>query len=256
MIPIFTLLTDFGLRDPYVGQMKGVLLSRCPSARIVDLTHNVPAQDVGVGAFFLKKSWGYFPDRTIHLAVVDPGVGTERAVVVLRRDGHLFLGPDNGLLSGVAEGAEVFRIRDVVEISSSLSNTFHGRDLFALIVAMLANGKPLEELGDEMSAEDLVVCPLHESKTGEKGEITGEVLFADHFGNLVTNLEVETLSSAAKVFLKGMGMPLVRAYGEGESGKLCALVNSFGVIELAVPMGSAADILGAKRGDVVTIKER
>ncbi|SVC53626.1 uncharacterized protein METZ01_LOCUS306480, partial [marine metagenome] len=255
VIPIVTLLTDFGLRDPYVGQMKGVLLSHCPSARIVDLTHNVPAQDVGVGAFFLKKSWQYFPEGTIHLPVVDPGVGTERAVVVLRRDGHLFLGPDNGLLSGVAEGAEVFRIRDDVEISSSLSNTFHGRDLFAPVVGMLANGKPPEELGEKMSAEDLVVCPLHESKIGARGEIIGEVLFADHFGNLVTNLEVKTLSSAAKVFLKGMAIPLVRTYGEGESGKLCGLVNSFGVIEVAVPMGSAADFLGAKRGDLVTIKE-
>ena len=256
MIPIFTLLTDFGLRDPYVGQMKGVLLSHCPFARIVDLTHNVPAQDIGVGAFFLKKSWRYFPEGTIHLAVVDPGVGTERAVVVLRRDEHLFLGPDNGLLSGVAEGGEVFRIRDDVEISSSLSNTFHGRDLFAPVAGMLANGKPPEELGEPMLAEDLVVCPLHEPTTGENEEIVGEVLFADHFGNLVTNLEVETLPAASKIFFKGSEVPLVRTYGEGESGKQCALVNSFGVIELAVPMGSAADILEAKRGDVVTVKER
>ena len=253
---IFTLLTDFGLHDPYVGQMKGVLLSRCPSARIIDLTHDVPPQDMVVAAFYLKKSWRHFPEGTIHLAIVDPGVGTERAAIVLRRDGHLFLGPDNGLLSGVAENAEIYRILADEETLPSRSDTFHGRDLFAPIAGMLANGKLPKELGENTSSADLVSCPLPESVSGGDGEIVGEVLFADHFGNLVTNLLAEDLPENATILVKGREIPLVRTYGEGEGGNPCALVNSFDVLEIAVPMSSAKDSLDVERGDPVVVRVR
>ncbi|SVD53732.1 uncharacterized protein METZ01_LOCUS406586, partial [marine metagenome] len=153
--PIFSLLPDFGLRDPYVGQMKGILLSRCPSARVIDLTHEVPPQSVAVGAFFLQKSWRFLPAGTVHLAVVDPGVGTGRGVVALQREEHLFLGPDNGLLSGVASGGMVFRLHTEMEDLPERSDTFHGRDLFAPLAADLANGRPLVEMGETCSRKDL-----------------------------------------------------------------------------------------------------
>ena len=254
MTPIITLLTDFGLTDPYVGQMKGVLLTHCPSVRIVDLSHGIPVHDIGVGAFYLKKSWCFFPEGTIHLAVVDPDVGMERDLVVLCCSGHFFLGPDNGLLSSLCEECEVYRLRCDDVIAAPSSNTFHGRDFLAPIAGSMVNGKSPEDLGEKISVGDLVSCPLLESINVVNGEIVGEVLFSDGFGNLVTNLEVETPSSESKLFFKDREVPIVRTYGEGESGKPCGLVNSFGVFEVAVPMGSASNLLGAKSGDLVTLR--
>jgi len=252
--PTITLLTDFGLKDPFVGQMKGVLLRFCPAATLVDLTHQVPAFGVKVGAFYLGKSWKFFPDGTIHIAVVDPGVGTDRKALVLYREGHFFVGPDNGLFSEVMEGAKAFSIHAQKVVTSSISNTFHGRDLFAPVAGMLASGRNHHDFCEEIPMDSLVTCPLSHSIELGSDEIIGEVLFVDHFGNLVTNIEAESLASTSKLHFKGKALPMVRTYAEAKLDYPCFLVNSFGMLEIALPMGSAADFLSGKVGDEARLR--
>lgn len=221
----------------------------CPTATLVDLSHQVPVFGVKTGAFYLGKSWKYFPDGTIHLAVVDPGVGTNRRALVLHRQGHFFVGPDNGLFSGIMERAEAFSIRTQDVVSSPISNTFHGRDLFAPVAGMLARGRSHHDFCEEIPMDSLVTCPLSHSIELGSDESLGEVLFVDHFGNLVTNIEANSLPSTSKLFFKGEELPMVRTYAEAKPGCPCFLVNSFGMLEIALPMGSAADFLSGEAGD-------
>ena len=254
MTPTITLLTDFGLKDPFVGQMKGVLLKFCPAATLVDLTHQVPLFGVKVGAFFLGKSWKCFPDGTIHLAVVDPGVGTDRKALVLYREGHFFVGPDNGLFSEVMEGAKAFYIHAQKVVTSSISNTFHGRDLFAPVAGMLASGRNYHDFCEEIPIDSLVTCALSHSIELKSDEIIGEVLFVDHFGNLVTNIQAESLPSSSQLHFKGTVLPMVQTYAEAKPVCPCFLVNSFGILEIALPMGSAADFLSGEAGDEARLR--
>jgi S-adenosylmethionine hydrolase len=273
---IITLTTDFGLGDGYVGVMKGVILSIAPRAQLVDLSHTISAQDVRGGAFLLYGVVPFFPRETVHLVVVDPGVGTKRRAIALRTDIGDFVGPDNGLFTYIlAEAAEWTAVELVNEEYGlgHVSSTFHGRDLFAPAAAYLANGLRLEEFGPPV--DRLVSIPLPRLETtGDR--IEGEVLSIDRFGNLVTSIgrlrwegsrlglkpafgrsapPVHQLGSdgirveIAELQLRGVR----RTYGEVEEGELLALVGSTGFLEIAVGEGSAAEKASVDLGARVTL---
>jgi len=256
---VITLTTDFGLRDPFVGIMKGVLLSICPSARLVDLTHDVEPQDVLGGGLALEAAVAFFPPATVHLAVVDPGVGSARRAIAIRADGYYLVGPDNGLFTFALEGpgstavaltAPEYRLPEV-------SRTFHGRDVFAPAAAYLAAGVPLERLGPP------VADPVRLRRPGcrlEEGELIGEVLDADRFGNLVTSIPAGRLAEipgqgalAVEVAGRLVGGP-VGAYAEGGEGAPAVIVGSTGRLEIFVRAGSARRCLGVGRGAIVRVK--
>lgn len=255
---VVTLTTDFGLTDPYVGVMKGVLLSQGSGLRLVDLTHGIPAQDVRSAAFHLAHSWSWFPSGTVHVAVVDPGVGSDRPILVARERGHAFLAPDNGLLGPVlSEGADV-RALDVERFSlPGRSRTFHGRDVFAPAAARLACGLDPAEAGEALEDFERLVFPA--PSIGPEGEVQGEVLLADRFGNLVTNVPAARLPGSPRDWTVVVGsaeVPLFGAYSEADPGGLLALVDSFGYWEVAVRDGDAADELGVGPGAPVTFRRR
>jgi S-adenosyl-L-methionine hydrolase (adenosine-forming) len=247
MRPIITLTTDFGTVDGYVGEMKGVLLSGAPDAEIVDITHDIPPQDVERARLTLARVWRRFPPGTIHVVVVDPGVGSSRDAIAVSSDGYYLVGPDNGVLSPalLAASARVVSLA----VSQHASPTFHGRDVFAPAAAALARGESLDALG--LQAMNPVVRRTPEPTRRGDGAIEGEVIFVDRFGNAVTNLvgvrggtiEVGTLT-----------IDLRRTYAEVEAGRLLALVGSTGLIEIAVRDGDAARLLGLSRGSVVALR--
>jgi S-adenosylmethionine hydrolase len=240
-MPIVTLLTDFGTTDSYVAEMKGILLAGCPGARLVDVTHAVPPGDVRSGAYLLGRAWPRFPGGTLHLAVVDPGVGTERAALAFTAHGHWFVGPDNGLFTQVFHDAEVEAV--TLPVPAGAAPTFHGRDVFAPAAAALARGEPLQSLG-----EPLATMPVRLSYTEPRYEgksVVGEILYVDRFGTLVTNLTTELVPPYAVLEVEGLEIgPLRRTFGDVPTGGLLAYVGSGGAVEIAVRDGSAARRLG------------
>lgn len=261
---VITLLTDFGLGDPFVGVMKGVILDRYPEAKIVDLTHGIAPHDIAEASFWLSRSYRSFSEGTVHVAVVDPGVGTERAAVGAEVDGHYFLAPDNGLLGAVIARARVGRgstpteLRVVEPIRLGIdppSRTFHGRDVFAPVAAELAAGRRwLSEVGPSVTR--LVPTALPAAVVDESGA-SGVVVTVDRFGNLITNLDAELLDRvrAPVVLCAGRRFPIRGTYQAVTRGAYLALVNAFGVVELARSEGSAADGLGVGKGAVVEIRD-
>ena len=248
MSPLFTLTTDYGSASPYPAQVKAVLLSAIPDARIVDVTHEVPAFDVRAGALILEAAVPWFPREAVHVAVVDPGVGTgRRGLVVIDPEGRRLVGPDNGLLTPfLGHGA---RIRAIAErggvIPSPRSATFHGRDLFAPAAGYLARGGTPGALGPEVNDPVRLAVPVAR-REGEA--LLGEVLGADPFGNLITSIRESDLGGAVpvKVDVGGRAARFVRAFGDGERGELLALVGSSGRIEIALREASAAASLGGR----------
>jgi S-adenosylmethionine hydrolase len=259
---IITLLTDFGLSDPFVGMMKGVILSRFPVARVVDLTHGVPPQDVAAGAFWLERTYPWFPPGTVHVAVVDPGVGTSRAQVVAQAHGHYFVAPDNGIIAGVAASdpnAEVRRFTSSALGLGTPSSTFHGRDLFAPVGADLASGRL--RLGAVGEPGTLEVGPLVAARTASTDEVAGRVVVVDHFGNLITDIEAPEVARVdqAEIVVAGEAvsvLPLGGSYASVASGELTALVNAHGTIEIAVRDGNAATRLGVGPRAEVRVRSR
>jgi S-adenosylmethionine hydrolase len=189
---VITLLTDCGLEDEYVGVMKGVVLSINPAVHLVDLTHAIGRHDIEQGALILSASYRHFPKGSIHIAVVDPGVGGARKVVCLRQGGHVFLAPDNGLLSMVIDEKKVEDVRAVTNRKYFLewvSDTFHGRDIFAPVAAHLSGGVDPVCLGESLDPKELTLFDIDYPHVSEKGELVGKVITVDHFGNLVTNID-------------------------------------------------------------------
>jgi S-adenosylmethionine hydrolase len=257
---VITLTTDFGHRDPFVGVMKGQVLSRFAGARIVDLTHEVMAHWPAEAGFWLGRSFRYFPAGTVHVAVVDPGVGSERHIAVVELEGHLFLAPDNGLLAGVLErGAGRPRLRRLdPSVYAALriegpSATFHGRDIFAPVAAELAAGRRSpDSLGPAVA--ELVPDALPGPRV-EAGQVAGQVVTIDHFGNLLTNIDVGLVPTVRPVVVRAGGrqMPLLRTYSDVRPGEYLALINAFGVLEVARAERSAAQGLGLARGAPVVV---
>jgi S-adenosylmethionine hydrolase len=263
---VITLLTDFGTRDEYVGLMKGVILSIQPSATIVDITHQIGRQDVLQAAYTVHGSYRYFPAGSVHLVVVDPGVGTSRSLLALDMQHHYFVAPDNGVLSLLLEAGSVtalVKITNPKYYRETVSHTFHGRDIIAPVGAYITQGVELRQLGDKMALADAVRIPDIRVRKTKDGKITGKIVSVDHFGNLITNIEIEMLlpgDSAEKT-----GRPLIqvgshtiqgvdRTYANGQANKPLALIGSRGYLEIAVPGGSAAQLLKAGRGDRVQVR--
>ncbi len=255
---VVTLLSDFGSRDPFVGLMKGAILALAPAARLVDLGHECDAYDVAAAAFWLARGFGYFAAGAVHLAVVDPGVGSTRRALAAVAGGHAFVGPDNGLLAEALAGAGPFEVIELDPVRAGRggepSATFHGRDLFAPAAARLCAGAPLASLGRPLDPASLAPSPLPAPRR-EGGALAGEVVLVDRFGNLITNLGADprAAGAGARVQWAGGELPLSRTYADAAPGAPLALVNSFGVVEIAVREGSAAAAFGLGRGSRVRL---
>lgn len=258
---IITLTSDFGLRDPFVGVMKGRVLALAPGVQIVDLTHDVVAHWPAEAGFWIARSYRYFPSGTIHVAVVDPGVGTSRDIAMVELDGHIFMAPDNGLLGElVADRTDARLWHLTTEGLASLgidrpSATFHGRDIFAPAAAALAAGRIRPgDIG--RSVRSLVPGWVDEAQR-QRDRVSGVVITIDHFGNLITNIEQTDLQGIVEPMVHAGQhvLPLRRTYGDVRPGDALALVNSFGVVEVAVAEGRATDVLGLSRGAPVTIRD-
>lgn len=254
MSRVVTLLSDFGTRDGYVAAVKGVLLARCPGATLVDVTHEIPPGDVVAAAFVLAQAAPYFPPGSVHLAVVDPGVGSERRAIACKVAEQLYVAPDNGILTLVLDGqasALVHQIDHPALRLPSLSQVFHGRDLFAPAAAHLASGAPLAGVGPKLANESLARTAWPEPSLGPAGG-EGRVVYVDRFGNLVTNLPVGPEAPRGVASVAGCDVPIHRSYSDVAPGSLVALCGSSGLLEVARNRGSAAEALGVGPGDVVT----
>jgi len=257
---LITLLTDFSDNDGYPAIMKGVILGIAPDARIVDLSHAIPPQDIRLAALLLGRSAPYFPPGTAHLCVVDPGVGTDRRGIVARLGSRYFIGPDNGLMTLLFRQAlqeqadiEIFTLENPAYQLSPVSRTFHGRDIFAPAAAHLVNGKPLSAFGRLVNDPVLLDFPLPE-KTADGWQ--GEVISIDAFGNLACNLEKKHMAhpEAAQICIKDHVIKgLSRAFADRRPGEVCALLDSFGQLSICVVNGSASKFLDAAVGEPVRL---
>jgi S-adenosyl-L-methionine hydrolase (adenosine-forming) len=258
---LITLTTDFGLEDPFVGQVKGIILRRNINARIVDLTHAIEPHDILGGAITLRSSYHFFPAGSVHLVVVDPGVGSRRKILALRADGHIFIAPDNGTLTLVLRDRQVQALHLVTDSSLFLSKvgaTFHGRDIMAPVAAVLAAGMPLDRVGPAISVDRCVLLDVPKPLRDENG-ITGLVLGADKFGNIRTSITVEDLGGFQHPFPGSVILGSIRidaivtTYSERTEGELLALIDSTGHLEIAVNRGNAAKQTGCRVGDPVRV---
>jgi S-adenosylmethionine hydrolase len=246
MSGIITLLTDFGTADAYVGEVKGALVSAAPSARLIDIAHDIEKFDTNGARLALARYWRRFPRGTVHLAVVDPGVGSDRAALAVASSGYFLVGPDSGLLSPalLIGGERVVRL----PVPPSASNTFHGRDVFAPAAAALAVGTPLDSLGEPV--HDPVVLRTPEPRRLADGSIEGEIIHIDHFGNAITNILGTTEGT---VRAREHSIPVMRTYASVGLDQPLALTGSNGLVEIAVRNGSAAAMLQLSRGDKVLL---
>ena len=253
---IVTLLTDFGAADYFAGAMKGAVLSADPRAQVVDVTHEVPAFDVEAGAFTLLAAFDAFPGGTVHVAVVDPGVGSPRRPLAVEALGHFFVGPDNGLFTHVCARAgsyRVFHLTNTEFFRRHVSTTFHGRDVFAPVAGALSLGVRPEALGPEV--KDEVRLPHASPRRLPGGGLEAGIIHVDRFGNCVTNLRPEDLPERATLTVNGREIRTFRRfYAEGDDPTPFAIWGSAGLLELAVNRGSAADALGARRGQTITVR--
>ena len=237
---IITLTTDFGAGDHYVGVMKGVIAGINPSAVVIDITHGIEAYNIAEAAFKLHASYSYFPEGTIHVAVIDPGVGSARRAIAAEAAGYRFVGPDNGVFSMIFDksGADqVVEIRNPEFMLSTVSATFHGRDIFAPAAAHLSKGIALEELGDVLTSyESLDIQEAHDG-----GDVmTGKAIYADRFGNLITNIPGAVVADSCIIRAGDVTInSLSVSYTDGKEGELIALVGSSGFLEISVNKGSA-----------------
>jgi S-adenosylmethionine hydrolase len=265
------LLTDFGLKDIYVGVMKGVIAQINPQLSVIDITHDIPPQDIIAARFCLMNAYPYFPLETVFIAIVDPGVGTKRRPIAIEFSQGFLVGPDNGLFSGVLSQEKPLR---VVKLTKSKywrtahpSSTFHGRDIFATVGAHLASGVTLEQLGDAIEPESLITLPIPTYEKTEKG-FKGCIQYIDHFGNLITNIPGYLLpqnqgtiiiNSSEKVkdnqTKLSMAVPIGQTYNDTKNGELIILKGSHGWLEIALNGGNAQKKLGLKIGTSLDISE-
>jgi S-adenosylmethionine hydrolase len=258
---VITLTTDFGMEDGNVGVMKGVIYGINPQARIVDLSHDIPPQDIASAAYVLRRAYTYFPPRTIHVLVVDPGVGSERRALAVDSRHALFVAPDNGVLTYVlqdlSDKGEKVRLINVTNPEywlPSVSRVFHGRDIFAPVAAHLSLGLDVSALGEPID-DPITLPPLRLQKT--PGQITGQVAHVDHFGNLLTNVHHADLASLGNAPVIRVAQTqitrLSQTFSQGQPGELIAYTDSSGHLAIAVVNGSAGRLLNAHVGDPVHV---
>lgn len=259
MKSIITLTTDFGLGDHYVGVMKGVVLSINENAALVDVTHSIASHDVGAASFVVGNSYRFFPEGTVHLVVVDPGVGSERRPLAIRAAGHFFVGPDNGVFSSVLHSRAGVRVHEITNgkyFREEVSSTFHGRDVFSPVAAHLSLGVSLSELGPEAGGPEILP---EQGCSAEGGRIRGAVVYADKFGNLVTSIPTEVLRNKARAEVSVGGKTIrgvSRSYSSAAPGEILAVGGSSGYVEISVNRGSARDALGAGPLEVVITDDK
>jgi len=258
--PVITLLTDFGLADHYVAAMKGVILGICPRARLVDITHQIASFSISEGAYTLAQAWKYFPRGTVHLAVVDPGVGSTRRAMAAEMEGHRFVAPDNGLLTMVLASGRGRKIREITArryFREPVSNTFHGRDIFAPVAAHLAKGLALARVGKLLS--EPVTGDFAKPSQLPDGRWRGTVLSVDHFGNVITNFDWASFHDIARrsFSLKLSSRTLTEysaTYASAPTGRPFVIQGSTGYIEISINKCSAAASLKAAPGATVLFK--
>jgi len=261
-VPLITMTTDFGLSDGYVGAMKGVILGIVPGATIIDITHDIHPHGISDAAFVIATVAPYFPAGTVHLVVVDPGVGSERRAIAARVGEMFFVAPDNGVLTHVLRPftgenpqAEIVHLTRREYWLSQVSNTFHGRDIFSPVAAHLARGVPLGDLGDPI--DDPVLLDLPQPRKRGDGALEGHVIYVDRFGNLITNIPGTWLDNSTRWQIEVAGRMITRlctTYADAPRGHLLALIGSAGMLELSVREGSAALTLGTGEGTRVIVR--
>jgi S-adenosyl-L-methionine hydrolase (adenosine-forming) len=260
--PIITLTTDFGSNDHFVGTMKGVILDIVPDAEIVDICHAVQSFDVLDGALTISQAYSYFPNRTVHVVVIDPGVGTARRPILASSDKYHFVAPDNGVLSLVYAREERMHVRHITSqhyFLQPVSNTFHARDIFSPVAAWLAKEVDAQKFGDEV--EDYVKFSAPKPKAVDENRVRGVVLKVDKFGNLITNITPQDapalFGAAAKGFKIVVGSREIteirNSYAEGAPGEVFGLLGSMGFLEIAANRGAAAQLTGVGKGNEVSI---
>ena len=262
---IITLLTDFGTKDAYAGIMKGVILSVNPSAVIVDITHHIDPQDVIQAAYIIKSSYRYFPEGTVHVMVVDPGVGSDRAIVALEMMGHIFLAPDNGILTLLMDEGKIssiVRVENTRYFLESMSQTFHGRDIFAPVGAHLCRGMDIKKLGSPLDRQNLVHLRIRKPYISDNNQLVGTVVSFDRFGNCISNIDVNDIKKInesnsgrmleikiGKTTIKGLSL----SYVDTTSRSPLAIIGSFGYLELSLNKGNAKRYLGIEKGATITL---
>lgn len=265
---VITLLTDFGTQDEYVGTMKGVILSINPDASIIDITHSIEPQDITQAAYTIYSTYKYFPEKTVHVVVIDPGVGSNRAVVAVRKDQHTFLAPDNGVLTRVLEDDDInmaIKVDNPAYFLQTISRTFHGRDIFSPVAAHITKGIPLDALGSQIDKTKLVRLELaHPQITGD-GELMCSIISIDHFGNLITNAEASLVNLLLKDNMPHnidvcLGQKIIaglsKSYSEAKPQNPLAIIGSNGYMEIALNCGNAQKYFHAKKGDTVVIRPK
>ncbi len=260
--PIITLITDFGYRDPFVGIMKGVILNINPLANIIDITHGISPQNITEAAFTIEMSFASFPSKTIHVVVVDPGVGSVRRPILVITDHYYFIGPDNGIFSQIynlSESLNVIHLTAEHYFMAQISSTFHGRDMFAPAAAWLSKGINVSNFGDPI--DDYVNMPIPVPVMPTKNIIEGEVIYIDLFGNVITNIKTQKIDELFgskpegkfRVIVKGSEAPLKNYYSEAADARLYSLINSFAYLELFVRKGNASSDFGIAVGEKVEV---
>lgn len=259
---VVTLLTDFGLQDEYVGVLKGVILSNNPRATIVDISHGIDAHDIAAATYALKSSYGFFPEGSVHVAIVDPGVGTERAIIAAQCNRHLFLAPDNGLLAPILRDGSyttIYRVENEDLFRHPVSRTFHGRDIFAPVAAHLSKGLALKALGPSVGMDQVQSLATNGPRFLSAKELEGRVVAIDRFGNVITNVHCDDMAkldgramtiSIGNHTIEGM----VENYAQSGSKNPVAIIGSRGCLEIAIHSGSAARTLIMAKGDIVRVK--
>ena len=258
--PVITLTTDFGLHDEYVGTLKGVILCTCRDAVIVDLTHDIEPQNIVAAAMSIGDSFLFFPRGTLHMVVVDPGVGSERRILAVRSAGHLFVAPDNGVLTAVLTEdnfQEAYQVNNRDLFAATISASFHGRDIMAPVAAGLACGMDITLVGPRLSRQQCCRILLP-TVTHANGSITGEITNIDHFGNLRTSIKADDLAGfLGKKLQIAVGGRILNAvsntYSDAEKGSVVALIDSRNHLEIAVTGGNAAMMLGCQVGDGIRV---
>ncbi len=260
MTSIITLTTDFGLADPYVGIMKGVILCRTIDIHIIDLTHQIKPQDVQTAALTVEHAYSFFPENSVHLVVVDPGVGSKRNIICLENDSHFFVGPDNGVLSPFFKSCTALhQVTNTDLFLKEISNTFHGRDIMAPVAASLADGLPIQKTGPALSTDQCVWID-YPTATISDHAISGTVIHIDNFGNLRTSITSDNLKQCGdKQQLRiSIGFysitGLSNSYADVKKHETLAIIDSQGHLEIAVKNGSGAEKLNAKVGDKVVVR--